>query len=584
MSATATEQITMKAIVQDRYGSADVLELRDIPAPATPSGVALRASLGWAASMRLPPTPRRRAGIRSVATTLFVLLTLLLPGIARAQDPIPLVPYEDPNFGVVTVVPEGWAHLGQGIHARRPNASDRVLIAIQSAPVPMDALWTSLLPQLALTEAPQPIGARDTDALSWTLYQVDADASGGTLRVDLAISAKDGTTYLVLFQSPPDAYDALHDAVFLPAVDALQPLAPEPTPDPATLPYGVEEVAFPGGAADVTLAGTLTIPRTDGPHPAIVLFSGSGAQDRDESVRPVAAIKPFALLADALTRAGVAVLRYDDRGTAASTGDYAEARLADLTADAQAAFDYLRSRPEIDPARTGVLGHSEGGVYVASLIEAGSPIAFAVGMAAPATNGVDLLIAQNGAIRRSTGGSDAEVALAEAFARKLFEAALDGDIEGATAVASEYSGEYWDRQTDELKAALGERDVFVAQQVERQVGTVSSPWFTDLLRSDAGTGWAKAGMPVLGVFGGKDSQVVAMQNAPLMEAALGDRNPASRVVTLPDANHLFQAAEAGTIAEYGTLEQTFTPDFLPLVVGWVAEQAGLPAPGASAAP
>jgi dienelactone hydrolase len=528
-----------------------------------------------------PTTTPRGSGVRLLASVLLVLSVLLAPGLARAQEPIPLVPMEDPTFGVTTVVPEGWVNLGQGIHARRPGAADFVLLAVQSVQVPMDSVWPSLQQQLRLTEPPAPTGARTTPTFEWTLYQVDVEAPVGTLRVDLATAAEDGTTYLVLFQSPVEGSEVLRDAVFLPAVDALQPLAPEPTPDPATLPYDLEEVTFTGGSPDVTLAGTLSLPRGDGPHPAVVLFSGSGAQDRDESLRPVAAIKPFALLADALTRAGIAVLRYDDRGTAQSTGDYTTARLADLTADAQAAFDFLRARPEIDPARTGVLGHSEGGIYTASLIEAGAPIAFAVALAGPATNGVDLMVAQNGAIVRSTGATDAEVTEAETYARLLYAAVLAGDEAEARSVAEAYFGAYWDRQTDELRAALGDRDAFVKAQADGQVAATTIPWFVDLLRSDASVGWGVAEMPVLGLFGGKDIQVLADQNAPIMEASLGGRNPASRVVTLPDANHLFQAAVTGSLAEYGTLEQTFTPELLPLLVGWVAEQAGLPAPAIS---
>ena len=522
--------------------------------------------------------------MRPAAAVLLALAVLLSSAAAGAQDAIPLKSVTDPTFGVPALVPESWTALGRGIYARVPNAADSVLIAVQSAPIKADQLWKSLLPQLGLTAVPDPIGTRDTDGATWTLYQVDVKASAGTLRVDLATTEIDGTTYLVLAQSPVDGADVIHDQVFLPAVDALAPLAHEPTADPATLPYDNLDVTFPGGAEDVTLAGTLSVPRTAGPHPAIVLFTGSGAQDRDESLRPVAAIKPFALLADAFARAGVAVLRYDDRGTARSTGDYATARLADLTADAKAALDYLRTRPEVDPDKVGVLGHSEGGIYVASLIAAGEPMAFAVGMAPPATNGVDLMVAQNGAVVRSSGSPEAEAQLAEAFARKLYEAMLAGDTDAATAMARDYFGGYYDRQTPELQAAMGDRTAFIDAQVASQVGTLDSPWFLDLLRSDAGIGWAKATMPVLGVFGGKDIQVVATQNAPLMQAAITSSDPASEVVTLPDANHLFQQAVTGGLAEYGTLPQTFTPDFLPLVVGWVAEQVGLPAPGASAAP
>lgn len=533
--------------------------------------------------MQATITPRG-SGARVLASVLLTLSVLLAPGLARAQDPIPLEPVEDPAYGIMSVVPEAWQPAGQGLHVRRSDPADPTLLALQSAPVPMTSVWPTLLRQLDLTEVPEPAGTRTTTTFEWTLYQVDVDVPAGTLRVDLAVAEDGGTTYLVLLQSPIDGSAPLRDAVFLPAVDAFQPLAPEPTPDPATLPYDLEEVSFTGGSPEVTLAGTLSLPRGEAPHPAIVLFSGSGAQDRDESLRPVAAIKPFALLADALTRAGIAVLRYDDRGTAQSTGDYTSAGLADLTSDARAAFEYLRGRSEIDPARTGVLGHSEGGIYAASLVEAGVPMAFIVSLAGPATNGVDLMIAQNRAIVRSGGASEEELAAVEVFAGELYAEVLAGDRAGARAVAERYYREFWDRQPEDVRSALGDRATFVETQSELQVEGTSAPWFTDLLRSDAGVGWAKAAMPVLGIFAGKDVQVLASQNAPLMESALAGGHPASRVVTLPDANHLFQAAETGALAEYGTLEQSFTPDLLPLLVGWVAEQVGLPAPGGSPGP
>lgn len=533
----------------------------------------------------MQPTRLVRPGpARSAVGLILASVVLLVPGAVHAQATIPLESMEDPLTGVATVVPEGWTDLGQGIHARRPDASDRVLLAVQAAPMPAASVWTGLLPQLGLDEVPDAIGTRTTAALDWTLYAIDAPAPGGALHVDLALAEQAGTTVLVLLQSTADDAGALREAVFLPAIDRLRLLAPEPTPDVATLPYDVVEVTFPGGSEGVTLAGTLTLPRDAGPHPAVLLLSGSGPQDRDESLRPLSAIKPFALLADALTRVGVAVLRVDDRGTGASTGDFATATLGDLTADARAAFEALVARPEVDPGRTGLLGHSEGGIYIASLIEQGLPIAFAIGLAAPATNGVDLMVAQNGAIARTSGADAAGVERAETFARALYEATLAGDEAAARLAVETYFGDLWDRQPPDAQAALGERGAFVADQVDRQLAAVGGPWFTELLRSDAGIGWGMARIPVLGVFGGKDVQVLADQNAPLMEVQLAGSDPSSRVVTLPDANHLFQAAVTGGLAEYGTLASTFTPDLLPLVTAWVAEQVGLPAPEAAPSP
>ncbi|MFN8623086.1 MAG: alpha/beta fold hydrolase, partial [Chloroflexota bacterium] len=432
---------------------------------------------------------RTRSPRLAVSLGLAVLVAALgAPLVARAQEAIPLQPVDDPTFGVSTVVPEGWPLISPGVRARKPDASDHVLLGVQSAPIPVAQLWPAILPQLMLKTPPDPIGTRDTAAFSWTLYQVDIKAPYGEVRVDLGTAEKDGKTYLVLLQSPLEGADVLREAVFLPAVDTLKPLAPEATPDPATLPYAVEDVSFPGGADGVNLAGTLTTPRTPGPHPGIVLVSGSGPQDRDESLLPIAAIKPFALLADALTRAGIAVLRYDDRGTAKSTGSYANAGLADLTADAAAAVAYLRARPEIDPAKVGLLGHSEGGIILASLLEQGAPLAFGVSMAGPAAKGADLLVAQNGAILRSQGAAPEDVARAETYARTLYDALLAGDLDAAKAAATEFFGGYWDRQPKDTQAALGDRAAFVDRQVEQATTGATAPEFLDILRSDPNPG------------------------------------------------------------------------------------------------
>lgn len=531
------------------------------------------------------PLTRPAALAVRLATLVVLALALVLAPIAtRAQGAIPLEPIEDPVFGVTTVVPRGWQRLGSGIYARQVGAADRVVLAVQAAPMPMTALWSSLLPQLRLEEPPEPTGTLTTDALEWTLYATRMDAPGGTLAVDFGTAEAGGTTYIVLLQAPPGEQPVLRDLVFLPAVEALTPTAPQPTVDPATLPYAQEEVTFPGGDVGVTLAGTFTTPRTAGPHPAVVLLSGSGAQDRDEDLRPAAAIRPFALLADALSRAGVAVLRYDDRGTADSTGDYAASGLADLTADAAAALAWLRTRPDVDADRIGVLGHSEGGIYAASLIEAGQDLAFVVAMASPAVNGVDLLIAQAGAIARTSGSTSQEVEEAVAFARELYAAVLADDRDAMEAAVRAYHGGLYDRQPEEVRRAMGDRETFIDQQARVQLEAVGAGWFVDLLRSDPGDGWRAARMPVLAVFGGKDVQVLADQNAPTMEDALAASHPASWVVVLPDANHLFQAAGTGGLAEYGQLPPAFTPDFLPLVTGWVAEQVGLAGPGASSDP
>ncbi len=356
-------------------------------------------------------------------------------------------------------------------------------------------------------------------------------------------------------------------------------VVPEPVKESLATPgseaYAEQEVEFPGGAPSVTLAGTLSVPTGAGPHPAVVLMSGSGPQDRDESL-PGLTLRPFALLADALARAGIAVLRYDDRGTARSTGVHATATIDEFTADGTAALGWLRERDEVDRSRTGVLGHSEGGIYAARIAAEDPDVAFVVGLAPVARSGFDLLVAQAEGIARSQGASEADVLLARDFAADLYTAAMANDMGAAEQIVRGYYLALYDRQAEAVRAQMGDRDAFVQSQADMHLGALASPGFVSLLRSDAGADWRRVTAPTLGVFGGKDVLVVAALEAPALQGALEAAGNADHtVVTLPDANHLFQAATTGGLTEFATLEQTFTPELLPLVVDWVVDHSDI---------
>jgi pimeloyl-ACP methyl ester carboxylesterase len=512
-----------------------------------------------------------------VAAAVVATLIILSSAVA-AQSPAPsspaivLQPVVEPAYGISSVVPDGWTAVGMGIHTRGASAADPTLLALQSTPVPVAQLWPSLLPQLGLDSQPEAIETRAPDTgLAWSLYQVPIAASDTV--ADLALAHGEGVSYLVLLVSRADESAWLRETVFLPAVDAYAPLAAA-SPTPGSDAYREMEVTFPGGSADVTLAGTLSVPTAPGPHPAVVLMSGSGPQDRDESL-PGLTLKPFAVLADALAEVGVAVLRYDDRGTARSTGDYNSAVVEDFTADGAAALAWLREQDGVDPARTGILGHSEGGLYIADIAAQDPDVAFVVGLAPVARPGVDLLVDQNEAIARSQGAPEAEVAIARQFAADLYAAGMAEDLAAAEAIVREYFGALYDRQDAAGRQAMGDRDAFIDGHVRAQLDGLRQPWFLSLLRSDAEADWRRVTAPTLGVFGGKDVQVIATQEAPALEAALvAAGNDDYQVVTLPDANHLFQSATTGALAEYATLEQAFTPDLLPLVVDWIVERSG----------
>ncbi|MBL8164710.1 MAG: alpha/beta hydrolase [Anaerolineae bacterium] len=495
---------------------------------------------------------------------LVVALLALGAGAALAQD-VNLTPFEDETFGFNTLVPEGWQTVAPGVRTRASTTTDFAVLAQQSAPLSAADLLPSILPQLGLTEAPESVGTYSSAALNWTLYKIDVAQGGISVTVDLALAETEGRTYIVLLQAAPEEYDALHASVFVPVLDALAPRVEAPAED---VPYLVEEVTFANG--DITLAGTLTLPATEGPAPAVVLVTGSGPQDRDESLLPVAAIKPFALIADALTRAGIAVLRYDDRGVGESTGDFDSATSADFATDAAAAITYLKGRPEINAAEIGVLGHSEGGM-VASILGVSNPdIAFIISLAGPSAPITELMLKQNERILQSDGASAEAIESQLAYLREAFPLAVSGDTAALETLTYETTLAQTAMMSEEERTALGDIEAFARNAAEQAVATLATPWFRYFLTSVPADDWSRISVPVLAIYGGLDVQVDAEQNVAAFEAAMqAGGNPDYQVVTFPNANHLMQAAVTGSLNEYGTLEQTFIPELMPTIIEWL---------------
>ena len=519
-------------------------------------------------NLRLPFVPAL-----SVALSLVVLGA---PVAAQTEVAIERRPVEVVLYDVRSAVPTDWADLGQGRFARGTPPEDLAMIVLQAAEASKEQIWEALLPMLALSEAPEATGELATERFDWSLHRVDAGIGEVAIAVEIALSERDGRTSLVLFQAAPDEFDVLRSSVFIPALEAFATLEPAVTPHPSTFAYQIEEVVFPGGSEGVELAGTLTLPSTPGPHPVVVLMSGSGAQDRDESLKPLTTLQPFAEIADALTSAGVGVLRYDDRGKAGSTGDYAAATVGELAGDGRAAIDYLETRGDVDASRIGLLGHSEGGFYAAMLAAADPDIAFVVAMAPGVVDGVELLIAQNEAILRSGGETEELIGIAIEYASEILPLARDGDIAAIEEIGLDHFGSLWDRQGPDERAVLGERDAFVQRSIEMQVATVDSDWMRSLLAYDPRPDWEQVTVPVLGLFGAKDVQVVLEQNEPALRAALRSAgNEDVETAIFPNANHLFQEAVSGAMQEYQELEPEFTADFLPTLVDWVTVRAGV---------
>jgi hypothetical protein len=307
-----------------------------------------------------------------------------------------------------------------------------------------------------------------------------------------------------------------------------------------------------------------------------VLFSGSGPQDRNERIMGTA-MEPFALLADALTSAGMAVLRYDDRGVGESEGDYASADLDDLIGDARAALDYLLARPEIDLAQTGMLGHSEGAVYAAVLATEYPDLGFAILMAGLGASGEETLITQNILLFEAAGATPEEIDVQVAYVQESFPLIIAGDYDAAGQLLRNYLQTSLDALPEDERALIGDVEAYIEGVVRSQRATYFTPWFGQFLAFDPAEYWSQVSdMPVLAVFGGKDLQVEAEQATAALRAAFeAAGNDDVTFVTLPDANHLFQVAETGSIAEYSVLPAEFTPDFIPLLVEWLDDRVTL---------
>ncbi|MEX1368769.1 MAG: alpha/beta fold hydrolase [Nannocystaceae bacterium] len=361
-----------------------------------------------------------------------------------------------------------------------------------------------------------------------------------------AVLAPDGTTEQCTFAQGgvelPCSMELTDEATF-----AAVRLPPRPqTPEPP-FPYDAIDVEYDNTTDGIHLAGTLTVPRGPGPYPAALLITGSGAQDRDESLL---GHKPFLVLADHLTRQGIAVLRVDDRGVGGSTGSLQESTGEALARDVAAGVAWLRADPRIDPARVGLVGHSEGAVLGPRVAAEDPKIAFVVMMAGTGVPGAEVVREQSAAILRAKDTPAASVEIMRnRQARAMQVVAGDADTQTARA---------------ELAEILGGSGP--------QVDAMLTTWFRDFARYDPAPTLRKLRCPVLVLNGELDLQVLPDQNLPAIEQALRKNRKRVTVRRLPGLNHLFQPAKTGLPEEYVTIAQTIDPQVLTIVGDWIVAQ------------
>lgn len=332
-------------------------------------------------------------------------------------------------------------------------------------------------------------------------------------------------------------------------------------------PYDSEEVSFQNTNANISLAGTLTIPKEEGVFPAVILISGSGAQNRDEELFNH---KPFLVLSDYLTKNGFAVLRYDDRGTAQSTGDFASATTEDLASDVESAIVYLKTRKEIDIKKIGLLGHSEGGIIAPMVAAKSKEIGFIILLAGTGIRGDKLLLMQQELLAKASGQSEEVIQETKKVNTKVFDIVVKSNNSNTlrTELTTFLNENLKNNPNQEIPQGMT-----AEQYVELQVNQISNPWLEFFIKYDPSDALTKVTCPVLAINGGKDLQVPAKENLNAIENALKKgKNKNVTIKEFPNLNHLFQECSTGLPNEYSTIEQTISPKVLQEIAQWISMQ------------
>ena len=339
--------------------------------------------------------------------------------------------------------------------------------------------------------------------------------------------------------------------------EVLRPQEPKPP-----FPYREEEVTFENKKDSVKFAGTLTLPQGEGPFPAAILITGSGAQNRNEELL---GHKPFLVLSDYLTRNGIAVLRYDDRGVGGSTGNVSQSTTKSFAGDVLQAVEYLRIRKEIDSKKIGLIGHSEGGVVAPLAASQSSNIAFIVLMAGTGVTGEEIMLPQIESMEQMVNAPAAEIHAKLQMYKKYFDllkANVDTIVfaEKRRAMASEYISHLSD-STSKTKTVVN---------VESELNRMNYPWFRFFLSYDPKTALRKVRCPVFAINGEKDRQVLAALNLQNIEKALKKgKNKKYTIKEFKGLNHLFQHSQTGSQMEYGKIEETVAPEVLDAISDWI---------------
>lgn len=320
--------------------------------------------------------------------------------------------------------------------------------------------------------------------------------------------------------------------------------------------YSEEEVTYENAQDHIKLAGTLTLPKTPGLHPAVLLITGSGPQNRNEAIGP---LKPFLVLADSLARRGIAVLRVDDRGVGGSTGNWLQTSHEAACRDVVAGLRYLKGRKEIAQDRIGLVGHSEGGVIGAKVAAGSSDVAFLVLLAAPAVPGQEIIFHQNRYVLRNQS-----------------EEQRNREMEGVKRIYEVLKNEKDPKKAEKtLREFCGSKTPKpIEQEIRSEVEMLMSPWSRDYWTDNPRPSLQQLRCPVLALYGEKDVLVPSPMNLDSLEKcfkASGHKDHVAKAV--PGTNHLFQKCETGDPGEFFKQNEVFTPEVLNEIGDWIATHA-----------
>ncbi|MBK6876865.1 MAG: alpha/beta hydrolase [Ignavibacteria bacterium] len=349
------------------------------------------------------------------------------------------------------------------------------------------------------------------------------------------------------------------------AVEKVETKRPQEPVKP--YPYYSEDITFQNVKANISLAGTLTLPEKEGSFPVVIMISGSGPQNRDEELL---GHKPFLVISDHLTKNGIGVLRFDDRGVGKSEGEFKTSTSADFATDVESAIAYLKTRKEIDKKKIGLIGHSEGGLIAPMVASQSEDVSFIVLLAGTGLRGDSIVLLQQALIAKADGASDSDIEeTTDAFTKAVdIVMKSDDDQKLKTDLTNFINKLIEDDPSAEIPSGMTKEEF-----VSAQVNEISSPWMKYFLKLDPAIALEKVKCPVLAINGEKDLQVPPKENLEAIKIALAKGgNEKVTTVELPNLNHLFQECETGSPKEYANIEQTFSPTALNIILDWIKAQ------------